>query len=84
VAVTEEGGAMTATDEAPLIGDAEALTVADRCDRCGAQARVRVTLTSMLELLFCGNHYHRAQEAIEPLTLTVRDEREWVLERGAR
>ena len=31
------------------------LTAADRCDRCGAQARVRVTLASG-ELLFCKHH----------------------------
>jgi hypothetical protein len=31
------------------------LTASDRCDRCGAQARVRVTLVSG-ELLFCAHH----------------------------
>lgn len=31
------------------------LTHADRCDRCGAQARVRVVLTSG-DLLFCAHH----------------------------
>ena len=30
------------------------LTAADRCDRCGAQAFVRVVLTSG-DLLFCGH-----------------------------
>ena len=32
------------------------LTVADRCDRCGAQAFVRVMLASGGELLFCAHH----------------------------
>jgi len=32
-----------------------ALTAADRCDMCGAQAYVRVTLVSG-ELLFCAHH----------------------------
>ncbi len=32
------------------------LTVADRCDRCGAQAFVRATMTSGAELLFCAHH----------------------------
>ncbi|WP_153398439.1 DUF7455 domain-containing protein [Ornithinicoccus halotolerans] len=32
------------------------LTVADRCDRCGAQAYVRARLADDLELLFCGHH----------------------------
>lgn len=34
---------------------APSLTAADRCDRCGAQALVRVVLSSG-ELLFCGHH----------------------------
>ncbi|NLG54589.1 MAG: hypothetical protein GX542_02905 [Rhodococcus sp.] len=32
------------------------LTAADRCDRCGAGARVRATLPAGGELLFCGHH----------------------------
>ena len=40
----------TATPTAPAT-----LTNADRCDRCGAQARVRVVLGSG-DLLFCAHH----------------------------
>ncbi|MGZ6826624.1 MAG: DUF7455 domain-containing protein [Mycobacteriales bacterium] len=40
----------TVTPPAPA-----ALTAADRCDRCGAQARVRVVLSSG-DLLFCAHH----------------------------
>jgi hypothetical protein len=40
----------TVTPTAPA-----ALTNADRCDRCGAQARVRVVLASG-DLLFCAHH----------------------------
>ena len=32
------------------------LTRADRCDRCGAAARVRAKLPSGGELLFCQHH----------------------------
>lgn len=32
------------------------LTAADRCDRCGAGARVRAVLPAGGELLFCGHH----------------------------
>jgi hypothetical protein len=32
------------------------LTAADRCDRCGAAARVRAVLATGGELLFCGHH----------------------------
>lgn len=34
------------------------LTNADRCDRCGAAAKVRATLTGGGELLFCRHHYN--------------------------
>ena len=33
------------------------LSAADRCDRCGAQARVRVVLAPG-DLLFCAHHAH--------------------------
>ncbi|MBK0868575.1 MAG: hypothetical protein IJH84_19615 [Saccharopolyspora sp.] len=32
------------------------LTAADRCDRCGAAAKLRAVLPSGGELLFCGHH----------------------------
>ena len=42
----------TVTPTAPLV---LTLTAADRCDRCGAQAFVRVVLSSG-DLMFCGHH----------------------------
>lgn len=39
-----------------------ALSAADRCDRCGAQAIAQATLSSGAHLLFCGHHL-RAHEA---------------------
>lgn len=48
-----------------MVGTLEAqvaLTAADRCDRCGAQAVARATLESGAHLLFCGHHL-RAHEA---------------------
>jgi hypothetical protein len=35
---------------------APALTRHDRCDGCGAAAKVRAVLPSGSELLFCGHH----------------------------
>lgn len=35
------------------------LSALDRCDRCGAAARVRAVLPSGGELLFCGHHARR-------------------------
>jgi len=52
--------AMTTTLEANV-----EFTAQDRCDRCGAQAKVRAKLTSG-ELLFCGHH---AREIGTPLVL---------------
>jgi len=36
-----------------LLATTTSLTAADRCDRCGAQAYVRVVLTGGADLLFC-------------------------------
>ena len=49
------------------------LTAADRCDRCGAQARVRVTLVSG-ELLFCAHHAKDYEARLRELALDWYDE----------
>lgn len=54
--------------------EARDLTAADRCDRCGAQAYVRTTLASGLELLFCNHHWHQNQERLREVAVTIRDE----------
>ena len=40
------------------------LTAADRCDRCGAQAYIRVVLPSGADLLFCAHHGREHNEAL--------------------
>lgn len=50
------------------------LTAADRCDRCGAQAYLRVELRSGGELLFCAHHAREHGEKIKELAITVIDE----------
>mgnify|MGYP000874985618 FL=1 len=52
----------------------EPLTAADRCDRCGAQAYVRVTLTSGGELLFCGHHSKAHSDKLTQVALKIHDE----------
>jgi hypothetical protein len=52
----------------------ESLTAADRCDRCGAQAYVRVTLTSGGELLFCGHHSKAHSAKLSQVALKIHDE----------
>ena len=39
------------------------LKIADRCDRCGAQAFILATGVSG-ELMFCGHHYQKYEYAI--------------------
>lgn len=51
----------------------EPLTAADRCDRCGAQAYVRVTL-SVGELLFCGHHGKAHSDRLSQVALRIHDE----------
>jgi hypothetical protein len=43
------------------------LTRADRCDRCGAAAQVRVILQSGGELLFCGHHARKHNDRLREL-----------------
>lgn len=50
------------------------LTSADRCDRCGATAYVRVLLLSGGELLFCGHHARKHLDAVRPLAARIDDQ----------
>ncbi len=52
----------------------EPLTTADRCDRCGAQAYLRVTLTSGGELLFCAHHAKAHSDKLSQVALHIQDE----------
>ena len=51
-----------------------ALTATDRCDRCGAQAYLRVELASGLELLFCAHHAREHGEKLKEVAVTLTDE----------
>jgi hypothetical protein len=51
------------------------LTAMDRCDRCGAQAYVRVVLgSSGGELLFCGHHARQHEAQLRPIAAEWQDE----------
>ena len=45
-----------------------------RCDRCGAQAYVRVVLHTRQELLFCGQHYRQHAPALAKVAAGIQDE----------
>ena len=57
-----------------LAPNAAALTAADRCDRCGAQAYLRVELQSGGELLFCAHHAREHGDKLKEIAVTVIDE----------
>jgi len=48
----------------------------DRCDRCGAQAYVRVELVSGGELLFCAHHAREHAEKLQQVAATIHDDSE--------
>lgn len=51
-----------------------ALGAADRCDRCGAQAYLRVELQSGGELLFCAHHAREHGDKLREIAANVVDE----------
>ena len=51
-----------------------ALTAADRCDRCGAQAYLRVELQTGGELLFCAHHAREHGDKLREVAVNVIDE----------
>lgn len=61
----------------PVINSAP-LTAADRCDSCGAQAYVRVTLESG-ELLFCAHHAAEFKPKLFDKAIAWQDETDRVL-----
>ena len=58
------------------IAPESALNAADRCDRCGAQAYVRVTLANGFELLFCAHHGKEHADKLRQVALEIHDETE--------
>jgi len=51
-----------------------ALTPADRCDRCGAQAYIRVVLGGGSELLFCAHHGRKYADRLRAVAIHIQDE----------
>jgi hypothetical protein len=49
-------------------------TALDRCDRCGAQAYVRIQLLSGGELLFCAHHAREHADKIQQVAAEIHDE----------
>jgi hypothetical protein len=47
------------------------VTASDRCDRCGAAARVRAVLPSGGELLFCNHHARQHGARLKELAAQI-------------
>jgi len=52
------------------------LSTLDRCDRCGAQAYVRVTLGGGGELMFCAHHARQHEDKLREVAALIHDETE--------
>ena len=50
------------------------LTAADRCDRCGARAYIRVVLPGGGELLFCAHHGRAHHDALRAQDADIQDQ----------
>ncbi|WP_441249972.1 DUF7455 domain-containing protein [Kitasatospora sp. McL0602] len=57
-----------------VLTPASPLTAADRCDRCGAQAYLRVVLASGGELLFCAHHGRKFEPELKKIAVEIQDE----------
>ena len=64
-------------------GNGQASFTRYRCDRCGAQAYVRVRLSTGGEFLFCGHHWGRHADALRPQATEVVDESDRLIEAAA-
>jgi hypothetical protein len=56
------------------IAPTKPLTALDVCDRCGAQAYVRVLLSNGGELLFCAHHGRKHADALSKVAVDIQDE----------
>ena len=56
------------------IAPTKPLTALDVCDRCAAQAYVRVLLANSGELLFCAHHGRQHAKALAKVAVDIQDE----------
>ena len=56
------------------VAPSNALTALDRCDRCGAQAYLRVELAGGGDLLFCAHHAREHGDKLREIAVHVHDE----------
>ncbi|GAA0637896.1 hypothetical protein GCM10009547_47870 [Sporichthya brevicatena] len=57
-----------------LLATTTSLTAVDRCDRCGAQAYIRVVLSEGSDLLFCAHHGRQYELKLREIATEFHDE----------
>jgi hypothetical protein len=57
-----------------LLATTTSLTASDRCDRCGAQAYIRVVLSGGADLLFCAHHGRQYELKLREIAQEYHDE----------
>ena len=65
------------------VASGPSLTAEDRCDRCGAQAYIRVELSTGGELLFCAHHGREHADKLRSVALNIYDESQRLAETPA-
>lgn len=68
--IRNEAKMTTAAD----VRDVAALSAQDRCDRCGAQAYLRVEVSDGLELFFCAHHAREHGDKLKEIAVSFLDE----------
>ena len=56
------------------VREVPALSAQDRCDRCGAQAYLRVEVSAGLELFFCAHHAREHGDKLKEIAISFVDE----------
>jgi len=74
VAAGQASGVMEGGDMTGAMAPMKPLTALDLCDRCGAQAYVRVVLPGAGELLFCAHHARKHGDALARIAVEIQDE----------
>ena len=62
---------MSAIESASLAGTRPIEAAAERCDRCGARAKVRAVLANGGELLFCGHHARAHEDSLRQAAVAL-------------
>jgi len=62
---------MNTTEITSTRAAAAGVNVIDRCDRCGAAAKVRAVLDGGGELLFCGHHAKAHEERLSSMAAEI-------------